>query len=121
MRSAAEAKVGWVNAAIASGSLSPKQEAVELDLWTVATAFLEAQRRRHLADYDLEKAWAPDEVNSHIEQIDEAFSVWTKAAEEETAQAFLVSLFGAREKRAGEPKAAPRKPAPNTRRKPPPA
>ena len=75
-----------------------------IHLRTVANAFVQAQQRRNDADYNLAKEWTPVEVATHIASVNEAFKTWNIIRDEATAQAYLVSLLGPKERRPDEPK-----------------
>jgi hypothetical protein len=80
------------------------EKTVAIHLRTVANVFVQAQQRRHDADYDMTKEWTPVEVDTQIASVGEAFRTWNLIRDESTAQAYLVSLLGPRERRPNEPK-----------------
>jgi uncharacterized protein (UPF0332 family) len=75
----------------------PRKSAAELaianHLRTVASAFIEAQEQRHIADYDNSKQWTRTEVLSQIATVDAAFQSWRVIRNEDMAQDWLVSLL----------------------------
>jgi hypothetical protein len=50
------------------------------------------------------KEWTPVEVATQIASVGEAFKTWIIIRDEAVAQAYLVSLLGAKERRPTEPK-----------------
>jgi hypothetical protein len=65
-----------------------------LNLKRVADTFVEAQRRRHSADYDSATLWTRTEVLTQVELVEGAFQSWRAIRDEPTAQAYLISLLG---------------------------
>ena len=49
------------------------------------------------------KEWTPVEVYKQIASVNEAFKAWNMIRDEAFAQAYLVSLLGAKERRPNEP------------------
>jgi hypothetical protein len=80
------------------------EKTVAIHLRTVANAFIQAQQRRNDADYNIAKEWTPVEVDTQIASVNEAFKTWNMIRDEAVAQAYLVSLLGAKERRPNEPK-----------------
>ena len=72
------------------------------DLHTVANAFVQAQQRRNEADYNMAKEWTPVESYAQIAEVDDAFKAWYRIRDETVAQAYLVSLLGAKGRRSSE-------------------
>jgi hypothetical protein len=88
-----------------SKTILPKaRRTVAVHLRTVADAFIQAQQQRNDADYNMAKEWTPVEVDTHIASVSEAFKAWNMIRDEAVAQAYLVSLLGAKERRPNEPK-----------------
>lgn len=102
MKSACESQVAYANSLLKarSGLLS----STEQDLFAVANAFVQAQQRRIEADYNLAKEWAPSEVAAHVSSVEEAFQAWGRIGQDAKAQALLVSMLGAKDRRAGKAK-----------------
>jgi hypothetical protein len=50
------------------------------------------------------KDWTTIEVGKQIAWVREAFKAWNLIRDEAVAQAYLVSLLGAKERRSSEPK-----------------
>ena len=100
MKSACESQVAQINTAFKTGSgFLPE---VDPDLLTVANAFVQAQQRRIDADYNLAREWGPSDVAAHISSVDDAFHAWGRIRQDAKAQAFLVSMLGAKDRRAGK-------------------
>lgn len=104
MKAASEATASNINAALKDIPLRDAAETVEGRLRTVANAFTQAQQRRNDADYNMSKQWTPVEVDKQIASVREAFTSWLSIRDEDIAQAYLVALLGARERRQSEPK-----------------
>ena len=104
MKTASEAKVSQINSSIKDDPSEGAEKAVAIQLRTVANAFIQAQQRRNDADYNLAKEWTPYEVDKQIASVNEAFMTWSIIRDEAVAQAYLVSLLGAKERRPNEPK-----------------
>lgn len=103
MRSASESMLSEMNTLLKKGPLFTLPEG-DQDLYTVANAFVQAQQRRIDADYNLAKEWGALEVAAHIGSVDEAFQAWGRISQGAKAQAFLVSMLGAKDRRAGKSK-----------------
>ncbi len=106
MKTASEATVSQINTAFKENPPKDAAETVAGRLRTVANAFIQAQQRRNDADYNMSKEWTPVEVEKQIASVGEAFRSWLSIRDEAVAQAYLVSLLGARERRQSEPKPA---------------
>lgn len=104
MKTASEARNSEINAAFKKNPPAGAEEEAAIDLWIVANTFIQAQRRRNHADYNLAKEWIREEVDSHIAQVDEAFRAWHRIRDEAAAQSYLISLLGSKERRWTEPK-----------------
>jgi hypothetical protein len=106
MKTASEIVVSQVNTALKNNSLEGEQKILAIHVRTVANAFIQAQQRRNDADYnmDVDKDWTAVEVATHVASVTEAFQIWNIIRNEADAQAYLVSLLGAKERRASEPK-----------------
>ena len=101
MRSASQPHVDEMNKLLKNGSFVSLPEG-DQDLYTVANAFVQAQQRRIDADYNLAKEWGALEVAAHIDSVEEAFQAWSRISQGAKAQAFLVSMLGAKDRRAGK-------------------
>ena len=104
MKSACESQVAQVNTLLKKRSFFTLPEG-DQDLYTVANAFVQAQQRRIDADYNLAKEWGALEVAAHIGSVDEAFQAWSRISQGAKAQAFLVSMLGTKDRRAGKSRA----------------
>ena len=104
MKQASEVKVSQINTAFKDNPPEGAAKKVTIHLRTVANAFIQAQQRRNDADYNVGKEWTPVEVDTQIASVNEAFKAWNIIRDEAAAQAYLVSLLGARERRPNEPK-----------------
>jgi hypothetical protein len=104
MKTASETKVSQINTTFDDNAPEGAEKTVAIHLRTVANAFIQAQQRRNDADYNMAKEWAPVEVDKQIASVNEAFKSWNTIRDEAVAQAYLVSLLGAKERRPNEPK-----------------
>ncbi len=111
MKTASETKISQINTEISQINSAFKdnppegaEKTVAIHLRTVAKAFIQAQQRRNDADYNTAKEWTPVEVYTQIASVNEAFTAWNIMRDEATAQAYLVSLLGTKERRPNEPK-----------------
>jgi hypothetical protein len=104
MKMASQTKVDQINAAFKGIPPEDAEKTVAIHLRTVANAFIQAQQRRNDADYIMAKEWTPVEVDAQIASVSEAFKKWDMIRDEALAQAYLVSLLGAKERRPNEPK-----------------
>jgi hypothetical protein len=104
MKTASETKVSQINTNFDDNAPEGAEKTVAIHLRTVANAFIQAQQRRNDADYNMAKEWAPVEVDKQIASVNEAFKSWNTIRDEAVAQAYLVSLLGAKERRPNEPK-----------------
>ena len=86
------------------GPMKTASETKISQISTVANAFIQAQQRRNDADYNMAKEWTTAEVDTQIDSVNEAFKSWNLIRDEAVAQAYLVSLLGAKERRPNEPK-----------------
>jgi hypothetical protein len=120
MKTASETKVSQINTAFTNNPPEGAERTVAIHLRTIANAFIQAQQRRNDADYNMAKEWAPVEVDKQIASVAEAFRAWNIIRDEAVAQAYLVSLLGAKERRPNEPK-LPRARAERKKRRPDPA
>jgi len=116
MKTASETKVSQINTAFKDNPPEGAEKTVAIHLRTVANALIQAQQRRNDADYNMAKEWTPVEVDKQIASVNEAFKTWDMIRDEAVAQAYLVSLLGAKERRPNEPKL----PKARTERKKPP-
>jgi uncharacterized protein (UPF0332 family) len=80
-------------------------------LRVVATTFDEAQQRRVDADYNLAKEITETEMLTQIEDVTQAFKSWDIIRDDLSAQQYLLSLPGAKERRQ------PRKPGSRKRQR----
>jgi hypothetical protein len=102
MKTASEARVSQINTALKNNPSEGAEKAVAICLRTVANAFIQAQQRRNEADYNTAKEVTPVEVELQIASVSEAFKTWNIIRDEPTAQAYLVSLLGSKERRPNE-------------------
>ena len=94
MKSASDNKISELNAYFKTNPpASPERTAFE-NLRTVCNAFIEAQQRRHDADYNLLKPCPLSDVQSQIRQVSQAFQAWRSIRDTEIAQIYLISLLG---------------------------
>jgi hypothetical protein len=104
MKTASEAKVSQINTLLMRNPPDGEGKTVALHLRTVANTFVQAQQRRYDADYNLGREWTRVEVDTQIASVTVAFKAWKVIRDEATAQAYLVSLLGTKERRVNEPK-----------------
>lgn len=87
-------------------SESPERTVAQ-HLLTVSKVFVQAQQRRVDADYNMGREVTETETLTQIESVKEAFKSWNIIGDEATAQAYLLSMLGnkdRREKKANPPK-----------------
>jgi hypothetical protein len=83
------------------------ERTVAQHLLTVSKAFVQAQQRRVDADYNMGREVTETETLTQIESVTEAFKTWNIIRDEGSAQAYLLSMLGnkdRREKKANPPK-----------------
>ena len=85
-------------------------------LLTVATTFVQAQRRRNGAHYSFRKDVDEIEMLAQLETVAEAFKSWHLIHDEPTAQAYLLSMLGNKERREKKPPPPPTKRSRKSRR-----
>jgi uncharacterized protein (UPF0332 family) len=62
-------------------------------LFEVATAFLQLQQHRHIADYDIAKQWTVRDVDNVLELATKAFTAWSDVRSQDAAQDYLLDLM----------------------------
>jgi hypothetical protein len=95
MKSASDNKISELNAYFKVNPPSSLERTTCEDLRTVCKAFIEAQQRRHDADYNLFKPCPLNDVQDQIQQVKRAFQAWSRIRDTEIAQVYLISLLGA--------------------------
>ena len=70
-----------------------EDQALVLNLRTVAQAFVDLQDSRHIADYHNGIHWAPVESLEEVDKASRAFQTWATIRHENIAQEYLVSLL----------------------------
>ncbi len=70
---------------------------IEKPIQNIATTFVELQRRRHLADYDLSERFKRTEVLTLIEQVEAHLADFEKLPVSDDRQFFLVCLLSWKE------------------------
>jgi hypothetical protein len=89
-------------------------------LRTVAETFVQAQQSRIAADYNLAKDVAESDLLTQLETVRDAFKSWHIIRDEASAQAYLLSMLGSKERR--EKKVSPpQQKRPRKNKRPPPA
>jgi hypothetical protein len=63
---------------------------VVAELKNVASAFIQLQEVRHLADYDYLKKWSRTEVKNHLKVAEGAFKSWRVIRREGIAEDYLI-------------------------------
>ena len=66
---------------------------LEVELVTIAEAFVELQEARHSADYDTTEVFSRPDVLSTIDLVDQAFAAWKAVKDTPNANAFLAALL----------------------------
>ena len=66
---------------------------VPVELWELATAFVNLQDARHLADYDNSKAWTLTDAQRQLEIAEGAFQNLGKIRTDPAANEYLLSLL----------------------------
>lgn len=59
----------------------------------LATAFVQLQDNRHIADYDISTSWTKAQAFNRVESAGKAFSLWQSIRHEQIAQDYLVALL----------------------------
>jgi hypothetical protein len=119
MCSASEKKGAELNAYFSGNPPESLERTVAQHLLTVSTTFVQAQQRRVDADYNMGREVTETEALTQIESVTESFKSWNIIRDEATAQAYLLSMLGSRDRR--EKKAnPPKQPKPRrSKRRPP--
>jgi hypothetical protein len=68
-------------------------EKIGAELFTVATAFIQLQQQRHIADYDISRNWTATEVESVLLVASDGFKAWRTIRATDAAQDYLLSLL----------------------------
>lgn len=113
--SACEARIGIIQKELRASGTAEKisvDDDAAIALWEVAGTFIQLQQHRNQADYDVARQWWLAEVQSLVDEVRSAFKAWSLCQDDPLAQDFLVSLFGAKDRRGAESKP----PAPPSRR-----
>ena len=97
MRNAGQKKVNELTAYFKTKPRAGPELTIAEHLHTVSETFIQAQQKRHAADYDNSPVWTRTAVMAQIESVANAFESWRAIRNERAAQAYLVSLFGAKE------------------------
>jgi hypothetical protein len=119
MCSTSVTKGAELNAYFSSNPPESPERTVAQHLLTVCKAFVQAQQRRVDADYNMGREVTETETLTQIESVTEAFRSWNIIRDEATAQAYLLSMLGNRDRR--EKKAnPPKKPKPRRSKRHPP-
>jgi hypothetical protein len=66
---------------------------VKRHLHLVADTFVEMHQQRENADYDYSTTWVRTDVAAEVATVEAAFKAWKSIRKEDTAQAFLFTLF----------------------------
>jgi hypothetical protein len=64
-----------------------------VELRQVATAFIDLQDARHLADYDNSKTWTLTDAQRQIEIAEDTFQDWRRIRTDPAANEYLLSLL----------------------------
>jgi|SRR5579863_4416248 len=79
------------------------ERAVAGHLLTVAETFVQAQQRRIDADYNLRKDVDEAELQTQLKTVSQAFKSWSLIRDEPSAQAYLLSMLGNKDRREKKP------------------
>ena len=107
MYSTSVTKEAELNAYFKGSPPEGPERTVAQHLLTVTKAFVQAQQRRVDADYNMGREVTETETLTQIESVTEAFKSWNIIRDEATAQAYLLSMLGSkdrRDKKANPPK-----------------
>ncbi|MGO9258941.1 MAG: hypothetical protein ACLQU1_21860 [Bryobacteraceae bacterium] len=102
MRQAADKKVSELSTYFKDKPPEGPERTVAYHLYNVAEVFAQAQYHRNEADYNTARQWELEEVQLHIDGIEDAFKSWRTICEEPVAQAYLVSMLPSKERRPNE-------------------
>ena len=80
------------------------ERTVAQHLWTVCETFIQAQQRRKDADYNMGREITETDTLTQIESVTEAFKSWNIIRDEATAQAYLLSMLGNKDRQENRPK-----------------
>ena len=106
MTAASARKVSDLNRYFKDSPPDGPERAVASHLLTVGKALIEAQQQRNNADYNTAREWTRSEALLEVEAVFRVFKSWNAIRDEPDAQAFLVSLFGSRERGQNDPASA---------------
>jgi len=107
MYSTSVAKEAELNAYFKGNPPESSERTVAQHLLTVSKTFVQAQQRRIDADYNMGIEVTETETLTQIESVAGAFKSWDIIRDEATAQVYLLSMLGnkdRREKKANPPK-----------------
>jgi uncharacterized protein (UPF0332 family) len=94
MRNASEKQRAECSGLLARKPSLPAADIKSLRLHHVSHTFVEAQQRRHSADYDNSKKWTRTEVSTQIDAIQQAFTEWRAIRDQPVTHDYLLSLLG---------------------------
>ena len=97
MKNAYQKKVNELTAYFKAKPQASSERTNAKHVHTVSETFIQAQQKRHAADYDISRVWTRTAVMAQIESVANAFESWRIIRNEHAAQAYLVSLFGGKE------------------------
>lgn len=109
MNAASVNKVSELNSYLKQNPPQISERAVAENLRTVASTFVQAQQRRIDADYNLMKDIDETAVLTQLETVAVAFKSWNAIRDEPTAQAYLLSMLGNKDRREKKPSAPQQK------------
>ena len=99
MCSASENKEADLNRYLGGDPPESPERTVAQHLRTVCRAFVQAQQRRVDADYNMGKEVTETEALTQIDSVTEAFKSWNIIRNDATAQVYLLSMLGNRDRR----------------------
>jgi len=85
----------WFGAGNLPDSLKglPQLRNIPVELQFVASAFVELQHQRHLADYSTESTFLWADAVQYVSQAKAAFAAWDNSQKHAASEIFLLSLF----------------------------
>ncbi len=87
MKSACQRKVNDLNAYFKTNPPAGSELTIAEHLHTVSETFVQAQQKRHAADYDNSRVWTRTAVMAQIEGVAKAFESWHAIRNTQAAQA----------------------------------
>ncbi|HXB72366.1 MAG TPA: hypothetical protein VNY05_29275 [Candidatus Acidoferrales bacterium] len=99
MYTASTNKEAELNAYFNNNPAESTEREIAEHLRTVANTFVQAQQRRIDADYNMGNEVTEIEMLTQLETVTEAFKSWEIIRDDATAQAYLLSMLGSKQRR----------------------